>query len=41
MNTDILPLINNMNKVNLDACKISLSSTSFVYDGKYKKIGMS
>lgn len=37
MNTDVLPLINNMNKVNLDACKISLSSTSFVYDGKYKK----
>lgn len=37
MNTDILPLINNMNKINLDACKISLSSTFYVYDGKYKK----
>lgn len=37
LNTDILPLINNMDKINLDACKISLSSTSYVYDGKYKK----
>ncbi len=37
MNTDILPLINNMNKVNLDACKISLSSSFYTYDGKYKK----
>ena len=37
INTDILSLIQNRNKIDMLACQISLSSTSFVYNGKYIK----